>query len=357
MKRKGGLLIGILAFLLGIGTAGLGQIVENPARPAAKDAGRILKLTEIWRITDDRGGFFFRSPRNPQFAADGSFFIADKEELLRFSSEGKFIKNIFRQGQGPGEIDSSFIHFTQGSSLFIRDLNSWRFWRADFDGVLEEQIVIGNTEGRALIGVVPRGYIFLRMVWPPRSEWTGRLMEIIHFIDFVAKDGSERNGIATFKTRAFLRPQAATNWDSTTAAVSPGGTSLFAFFGRDYLVEVVDLVSGRAMKKFRRTYPKVPHVENSWESDLRKKYGFPKIEYETDIRGLYPADGRVWVETSTEDKTKGRLIDVFDEDGRFADSFYLGAGRSLMAVREGVVFCQEKNEDETIAVVKYRIGQ
>ncbi len=30
-------------------------------------------------------------------------------------------------------------------------------------------------------------------------------------------------------------------------------------------------------------------------------------------------------------------------------------GRMLMAVREGFVFCQEKNEDETITIVKYKI--
>jgi hypothetical protein len=89
--------------------------------------------------------------------------------------------------------------------------------------------------------------------------------------------------------------------------------------------------------------------------DSRKKNGFPKIEYETDIWGLYPAGGKIWVATSAVDKAKGRLIDVFDRDGHFSDSFYLGAGRSLMAVREDFVLCQETNKDETVTIVKYRI--
>jgi len=75
------------------------------------------------------------------------------------------------------------------------------------------------------------------------------------------------------------------------------------------------------------------------------------------VKNLYPVGERLWVETSTDDKTKGRLIDVFDKDGRFLDSFYLGAGRTLMAVREDAVFCQQKNEDETITIVKYRIDK
>ncbi len=73
--------------------------------------------------------------------------------------------------------------------------------------------------------------------------------------------------------------------------------------------------------------------------DFRKKEGAPKIEYETDIWGLYPATGKIWVATSTVDKANGRLIDVFDRDGRFSDSFSLGAGRSLMAVSDDFILC------------------
>jgi hypothetical protein len=182
-------------------------------------------------------------------------------------------------------------------------------------------------------------------------------VDIPHIVSILAEDGLEKKTVATFKTNAFLRPQAATNWDSNITVLSPDGNSLFAFFGRDYLVEAVDLTAAATVKKFRRIYPRIPHIEKSWETDLRKKYGFPKIEYETDIRGLYPTNGHVWVETSTEDKAKGRLVDVFDKGGRFVDSFYIGAGRMLMAFREGFVFCQEKNEDETITIVKYRIDK
>jgi hypothetical protein len=135
----------------------------------------------------------------------------------------------------------------------------------------------------------------------------------------------------------------------------PGRKVAFRFFGRDFLVDVVDLAVGKIVKRFRRTYPRVPHVERVGKSILAKVRS-PEARIRDGYQGLYPIEGRVWVETSTEDKTKGWLIDVFDKDGRFIDSFYLGPGRKLMAVREGHIFCQEKNEDETITIVKYRIG-
>ncbi len=355
MKKGHKANLAILTGLLSVCALGFGQIIENPAKPIAKNPGRIIGLSEVWRITDEGDDFYFRSPHNLQIAADGSIFIAEREEFLRFTSEGKFLKNLYKKGQGPGEIDDVFMYYIRGGDIYIQDVSSRRFWRADFNGVFQEQVALRGPDPGVFIGIVPNGYLFIKMAWPPRSEWTGRLVDIPHIVSILAEDGLENRTVATFKTNAFLRPQAATNWDSSITVLSPDGNSLFAFFGRDYLVEAVDLTTAAVVKRFRRIYPRIPHIEKSWETDLRKKYGFPKIEYETDIRGLYPTNGYVWVETSTEDKAKGRLIDVFDKGGRFIDSFYIGAGRMLMAVREGFVFCQEKNEDETITIVKYKI--
>lgn len=151
------------------------------------------------------------------------------------------------------------------------------------------------------------------------------------------------------------RHRSGTSWDSRINVISPDRKLLYAYFGRDYLIEVVDLAAGKIIKRFKRSYPKIPHEERRWEADFRKKNGSPKIEYETDISGLFPVGGKIWVATSTEDKAKGRLIDVFDRDGRFIDTFFLGSRGSLMAVGEGFIICQETNEDETVIIAKYKI--
>jgi hypothetical protein len=355
MSRKGGTLIGILTILLAIPSTNFGQVVENPAKPAAKNAGRILQLTEVWKIADDGGGFFFKHPNSLQVADDGSIFVADADQLLKFSQEGKFQKNLYKKGQGPGEIGDDFTYDIHGRDIFVQDMNSQRLWRADFNGIFQEQINLKNKDYRGFLGVLPDGFLFLKAVWPPFEDRTGKLMEIIHTVALVARDGSERRDVATFKPRRFLPPQGAMAWDSSIIVPSPDAKLLYAFNSRDYLIEVVDLATGAAVKRFKRIYPKVPYIERGWEPEFRNKYGAPKIEYEIDVNNLYPTRDDLWVETSTDDKTKGRLIDVFDKDGRFLDSFCLGAGRTLMAVQEDAVFCLEKNADETITIVKYRI--
>jgi len=347
----------VLLALLAVTAFASGQVVENPAKPKAKNAGRVLKLTEVWKITDEGGEFFFKYPNSLQVADDGTLFLAESKQFLKFSSDGKFLKNIYKKGQGPGEIGDYFTFYIHGRDLFVQDMNSQRLWRTNFDGVFQEQVILKNKDYSGFLGVLPDGFLFLKSVWPPPSERTGKLMEILNTVVLVARDGSEQRDIATFKPKNFLFPQGAMGWDSAITILSPDAKLLYAFHGRDYLIEIVDLASGEIIKMFNRAYPKVPHIEPDWESDYRKKYGTPKREYETDVNSLYLVGGNLWVETSTNDKTKGQLIDVFDRDGRFLDGFYLGAGRTLMAVRKDAVFCREKNEDESIFLVKYRIDK
>jgi hypothetical protein len=356
-QRRRALIAGAgLAVLLAATGAAPGQtVIENPAKPLAKDAGRALKLTAVWRITDDGGEFFFKYPHNLQVAEDGTIFLAEGEQFLKFAADGKFVRNLYKKGQGPGEIGREFTYFVQGQDLFIQDMNSQRFWRADLNGVFQEQISLAHKDYGGFLGAIPDGFLFLKSVWPPFEKRTGKLMEILETVALVARDGTERRDVATFRHKVFLAPQAGMSWDSSITTLSPDGSLLYAYHGRDYLIEVVDLDSGATIRRFTRAYPKVLHVEDAWEPDFRKKNGAPKIEYEPDIDDLFPVGDRLWVTTSTNDKATGRLIDVFDEYGRFVDSFHLGAGRSLMAVLEDTVFCQEKSEDETITIVKYRI--
>jgi hypothetical protein len=47
----------------------------------------------------------------------------------------------------------------------------------------------GKT-GSLRILLLLQGFLFLKTVWPPPGERTGKLMEILHIVVFVAKDGA-----------------------------------------------------------------------------------------------------------------------------------------------------------------------
>ena len=68
---------------------------------------------------------------------------------------------------------------------------------------------------------------------------------------------------------------------------------------------------------------------------------------------MFVNEGRVWVKTSTKDAVKGDLFDVFDENGCFIDSFYLGSGRLLLKAQGDALYSLEKDPEDNYYIVKY----
>lgn len=79
------------------------KVFDNPAKPAAKNAGRTVALEEIVTVRDGGEEFYFEWPRNIQTAPDGTFFLISKNQLLQFDASGRFLRNYYKQGQGPGK--------------------------------------------------------------------------------------------------------------------------------------------------------------------------------------------------------------------------------------------------------------
>ena len=331
------------------------QIIENPSKPQSTNAGRVLNLKEVWRITDESGAFFVKWPHELRIAPDGSIFLNEVGEFLKFSSDGKFLKNLYKKGAGPGEIQGEFTYHLRGDDVFVQDMNSQRLWRMDEDGAFKEQVDLSAKDYRGFLGVLPDGYLFLKSVWPPPAERTGRLLEILNSPVLVTRDGKNEQILYTFRPRMFLAPQAARSWDYSALVPDDSGLNIFAYHGRDYLIEVLNVAKKQIVRRFTRKFPKVPYVEQSWEKDFSKKHGALKIQYDADIQALYVNGPRLWVATAMDNKTKGRLFDVFDSEGRYIDCFYLGAGRTLLAAWGDFLFTQEKNDDETLRIVKYKI--
>jgi hypothetical protein len=329
------------------------QIIENPERPLAKNAGRGLKLDEVWRIADDGGQFYFRHPYRLFLGPDGSLFLQDVDELLKFSAEGKFQKNLFKKGQGPGEIGGSFAFLLAGNELFVKDYGQRRFFRMDLDGGYLGPLDAA-MRNNALLGVRPDGYLFIESVWPPASEQAGKLLPITDTVRLVSKDGKAVRNLYVFKTRWFMARGSAAQWDLNLEALGDDGKILFGSHSREYMIEAVDLDRDQSVVRFRRAYPRVKHVQEKWEDNFRK-LGLPNIDYDSDVLELHVNRDRLWVKTSTVDAREGSLFDVFDFSGRFLDSFYLGPGRTLLMARGDEIYVTEKKPDESLVLVRYRI--
>ncbi len=105
MKAKRGVFAGLIAALVGVAFAGFAQVIENPARPKSANAGRVITPQQVLVISDEgTSDFYFKWPRQLRTAPDGSLFLTDEDQMLEFDSNGRFVRNLFKKGQGPGEM-------------------------------------------------------------------------------------------------------------------------------------------------------------------------------------------------------------------------------------------------------------
>lgn len=331
------------------------QIINNPEKPAGRKAGRVIKTRRIWQIDDSQGVFYFKYPGQLRVASDGSIFVADREELLKFSSDGRFLGNFYRKGGGPGEIGDFFFFDLYRDKLYVYDPIADKIIKMNLDGGLEEVLKLKDGPYHQFLGISDHRFVFVRSIYPPFEERKGALYDVMYSVIFVSSDGREYQEINVFRVKTFLAPQAAAGYDPWLAVMNEDRTRLMVNRTREYRIEVLDLEKGKISLIFNRRYRSVKRVEGPRDAEFRKRFGFPKIKYESDIRDLFH-DGRLlWVRTSTSGRGRGDLIDLFDESGRFVDSFFTGIEGSILAVKNGFLYVKEEDEQGNPLLSKYMI--
>jgi hypothetical protein len=138
----------------------------------------------------------------------------------------------------------------------------------------------------------------------------------------------------------------------------------------DYRLKIFDPSANKVIREFRRVYERVKPAPLTDEQRMggamigNKPFRPPVLDFENDVKNLLARDSEIWAVTSTKDKAKGVLIDVFDGDGIYQDCFWLRlpepAVDSLLspgqcALDGEFLWVVEQAEDETSSIRKYRI--
>ncbi|MGB7294737.1 MAG: hypothetical protein WBC70_04040 [Candidatus Aminicenantales bacterium] len=338
------------------GTAISQTIIKNSEKPSNPKAGRVLKLQEELRITDEGGEFFFQHPRLIQVAPDGSCFIYDQERLLRFDPKGIFLHNFFKKGQGPGELNSvSNFDFVQDLLLVHNNSPNKFVWFA-LDGAFIKELPlhdIGRLDFLFCQDGILHGFKTGQVDTEGRMEEVG----IPHILLAISEDGTTKKELLSFPIQTLSVGGA---WVSTTGLLSVPHLKRYLFVSHtpDYLVKLCDVRSGDVVRSFTRAYKRIKRPKDSRSSAIiigGKRYEAPGSEYLNDIAGMFVHKDVLWVLTSTENKEKGFLIDVFDFNGKYVDAFYLDTHGRIIGTHGDSIFVREKDENELVSVVKFRI--
>jgi hypothetical protein len=363
MKKAALRLLATMFFISG----GIAQeIIENPTIPTSANAGRIVRLEEDMRIEDVSGDFFFKETYSPPVSPGGGIFIQDgQEQALQFDAKGRFIRNLFKQGQGPGESTGLFDIWASPDKLYLLGY-PLKVLVFGYDGRLEQELSLrgAGTAARFIRADTGRIIIYNRGRLDPTAG--GGLKDIsVDIIKISMNDGASEP-LGSFPIRAFVEGQGGdihmTAWNRLQA-VSLDENTLILNHTADYLLEMFAIDKGTVVRRFRRPYTRVKTSGGSGSSGpVGSSPSAP--EFQPDIFDLHVVDGKLWVQTSTVAEGKGILFDVFDPDGRYVDNFYVQSlkknpsgkpANMLLTISGGFAYFSDRTEDDFIVIRKCRL--
>jgi len=345
--------------------------VTLPCKSRCPTAGRVLELREVFRITDGQGGFFFKNPENLQPAPDGGLIVVDEGQLLRFDASGKFVVNMFRQGQGPGELERIENYVIWGGNILAFQRNPMKCVVTRLDGTFLREFkpdapvfrLLGRYGDRLLAAISSR--IPVDKVQKPEGE----MLDINWTLQLMGDDGRVETTPLAYPTKFFAKrlPNALIADNVTFLLTAPIDDALIAVANEDgYAIHIADPERNVALRTIRRDYRRVKYEpEKAPDSDPGSRRLAPPRDYFNAIQRLFAVDGSIWVVTSTLEPGKGVLVDVVSPAGENLDSFYLplpkGVGLHALArypltISGRTVLVVEPREDGQLQIVKYEIA-
>jgi hypothetical protein len=324
MKKALGLFIGISLLSL---LASSQIIIENSSKPQSKNAGRILELEELMRITDESDDFYFKRPFSLNLDQEGFIYFQDDDFFLKFSQEGDYVGNLSHQGQGPGEVQSLRYNI-QGETINAWDTRGRKVVLYDLDGQFLREFKPEQHFGMRMVGHYGDSLIFSIYDMPNPEERKG-MIEVNHHILLISKDSGEEKEIGALPVPWYVTSTSGVTYAPFLVLPNEDGSTLFINDFPEYRIKVMDTSTGEILRIFQRKYKRVKAPERPPRpGDTR-----PERKYLYDISYMIRNEEQIWVWTSTADEDKGVLFDVFSPDGEYLDSFYIPKEVSFMYVK------------------------
>ncbi len=346
------------------------EIIENPEKPLGKNAGRIVELKEVMRIDDTGGDYYFQSPRNIKIAQDGSLFVTDREQLIHFDPNGKFIRNYFKKGEGPAEMQRIGDYFVADNTLIVHDSRLQKILRFDFKGEFIREFRIYNLPTFARLRIFYENNYYFFSFRMPSTDGKASVIDVPNELIYAVEGGQEIEKLMTFPVESYAISSGGERAMSSIAeliTIPFREKYLVISHTQDYLIKIFNVQTQEIIRTFRRKYErvKVPEGRPVGTRLLSggKTYTAPR-KYLNDISKFLEFDNNLWIMTSSSDKDKGILIDVYNFEGQYIDNFYLKSHEendpiSLryrpMTISGEHLYLLVRNDDETYSIKKYLI--
>ncbi|MDH4271802.1 MAG: 6-bladed beta-propeller [Candidatus Aminicenantes bacterium] len=258
--------------------------------------------------------------------SEGQIYVAQRpksvDAILKFDRNGRFLASFGRQGQGPGEFESSpDIEVDEDDHLIASDVSRRELRVFDKEGTLIREI----RPDRDLLYFKRLGAERYLLGWQTRDPEKGV------FRNGFGISNEFMDNIKEFRSSEFADAIAASRYNAATGSFAIGASATSIFFGdsnEGYEILVFDL-NGNLMRKIRKEFRPVP-VSDEYKGLVRKlmesrgthgqmvlaKMYWPP--YMPPFRKLFTdTNGRLYVMTNEREGERTYWHDIFTREGVF----------------------------------------
>jgi hypothetical protein len=353
------------------------EVIKYPDKPLSGKPGRIVQLEEELTIRDNGENYYLASPRAVKIASDGTIFVLDSRSKLlgRFDQEGMLLRNYFKSGQGPGELSAVLNFFIYEQNLIVYDPVLQKLLWLDFAGnIVKVFKLLRPARHFNFVMFHPDVYYFMQYNIPFHKGKEFQ-EDVPYELAAVPEATLEAEVLETFPMSTYIISMPGGgggifNLDKMITAPL-GNRYLFISRSQEYLIELFDAEKQKITRSFTREYERVK-PSDEYIAKLKKggiiiagkHYSQPVPRFRNDIQNLFINKNHLWVMTSTVDKEKGILFDVFNVQGKYVDQFYIKfteanfpqtGNFAQIAVSGEYLYQIESTPEETCVIRKYRM--
>jgi DNA-binding beta-propeller fold protein YncE len=349
------LVLGFSARAFSVADKGDVEIIENKAKPSGSEKLVLTREVTVGKL--EEGGSIFGTIGGADVTSDGRIFVLDTREkkVKVFDSSGRKLKELGREGQGPGEWTNPIVlQLISDRELMVSDAGQRKLVYLDFEGNMIREV--SYAKKLVMMKVIDYGghYVGSEMGFEENSmAYT------------IAKYDPNFNQL--FKIDAILTP------------VPVGGTKINLFdvvynfcldshgniiYARMTAYEIKYFTpEGQLFRIVRKKYRPQPLTEKDKEEMLQQMPKTPGVNLKEMLvfPDNYPAistflvdeQDRLYVRTYEKGKAKDSyLVDIFSPEGKLISRCEMPDGAFLS--KDGKLYTVEKDEEGYQYICRYQ---
>lgn len=326
------------------------KVVKNPKKPMYGEDVFIIEEELSFGDDEEDENYMFSDISHITVDNDGRIYILDRREshVKLFDQDGKYVRTIGRQGQGPGELNNPIFVYFPRNELLVTQFERLSFFSPEGE-FLRSVLMKKESPSRArcnshgnIIGTNtvfdfenPNTFYYVLKTYDSEIEPIKELVRI---------DIQRKMGVVNpFRPNIYM-------------TVDDEDNIIFGY-SKDYELQIYN-PEGDLIKKIMREYDPEKITEEEKEESTQGspssvKFEFPKC-HPAFLRFVHDEAGRLYVQSY--EKGEGYNVyyhDVFDRDGRYIAKVQLR--RAPVIFRHGKLFSLEEDEDGYQYVKRYKV--